>query len=66
MFYNLQRSTRAAREENEKRKFSKTLNSKERLLNFQKRLKLKELLITKFMQKYNIRERDPMLEDEIN
>ena len=69
MFYNLQRSTRAAREEAEKAKLTgvghSVINPKERLLNFQKRQKLKDLLITKFMQKYGLNEPDQVLEKEI-
>ena len=66
MFYNLQRSTKAAREEVEKEKLAgagnSVINPKERLLNFHKRQKLKELLITKFMQKYGISQTEPILE----
>ena len=69
MFYNLQRSTKAAREEVEKEKLSgagnSVINPKERLLNFHKRQKLKDLLITKFMQKYGINQTEPILEREI-
>jgi hypothetical protein len=69
MFYNLQRSTRAAREEAEKGKLTgvghSVINPKERLLNFQKRQKLKDLLITKFMQKYGLNQPDQVLEKEI-
>lgn len=42
----------------------KTANPKERLINMQKREKLKNLLITKFMTKYNIKNKD-YLENEI-
>ena len=42
----------------------KTANPKERLINMQKREKLKNLLITKFMTKYNIKNKD-YLEKEI-
>ena len=69
MFYNLQRSTRAAREEAEKAKLTgvghSVINPKEKLLNFQKRQKLKDLLITKFMQKYGLNQPDQVLEKEI-
>ena len=69
MFYNLYRSTKSGREEAEKAKLTgagqSIINPKERLLNFQKRQKLKNLLITKFMQKYGITERDQTLENEI-
>merc|ERR1712160_197253 len=39
--------------------------SKDRLINIQKRDKLKGLLITKFMKKYGIKNPEIMLEDEI-
>ena len=69
MFYNLQRSTKAAREETEKTKLmgagQSIINPKERLLNFQKRQKLKNLLTTKFMQKYGLNKPDQVLESEI-
>ena len=52
------RSTKAARQEAEKEKLTGTgtniVNPKERLLNYQKRQKLKDLLVTKFMKKYGI------------
>ena len=69
MFYNLQRSTKAGREEAEKAKLTgvghSIINPKERLLNFQKRKKLKDLLITKFMQKYGLNQPDQVLDREI-
>ena len=70
MFYNLNRSTKAARDE-EKAKLSgagKNIinpNPKERLLNFQKRKKLKELLVNKFMDKYGLKQPDQTLENEV-
>jgi len=69
MFYNMYRSTKAAREEAEKSKLSSSgqtiANPKERLLNFQKRQKLKDLLIAKFMNKYGLKEPEPRLEGEV-
>ena len=71
MFYNLHRSTKSGREETEKIKLSGvgksiiTPNPKERLLNFQKRKKLKELLINKFMEKFGLKQRDQILENEV-
>ena len=63
------RSTKAAREEAEKSKLSSSgqtlANPKERLLNFQKRQKLKDLLVTKFMNKYGLKEPEPRLESEV-
>ena len=52
MFYNNYRSTRAAlREEEQRNKFfeKKIINPKERLMNLQKRKKLKDLLNLKFI-----------------
>ena len=43
----------------------KIINHRQRLLNLQKRQKLKDLLITKFMQKYGIKNADEILEEEI-
>ncbi len=64
------RSTRAALGNKEKTRISgageNVINPKERLLNFKKRKKLKDLLITKFMSKYGINENDQQLETEIN
>ena len=69
MFYNLQRSTKAGFEELEKAKLTgvghSIINPKERLLNFQKRKKLKDLLITKFMQKYGLNQPDQILDRDI-
>ena len=42
------------------------INPKERLVNLQKREKLKGLLITKFMKKYGIKNPEKILEDEIS
>ena len=70
MFYNLYRSTKSGREEAEKTKLSKVgeslMNPKERLLNFHKRKKLQDLLVSKFKEKYRIKQSDPILETEIN
>jgi len=41
------------------------INQRETLLNLQKHQKLKDLLITKFMQKYGIKNADVILEEEI-
>jgi len=41
------------------------INQRERLLNLQKRQKLKDLLITKFMQRYGINNPEELLEEEI-
>lgn len=60
---------RGLREEAEKAKLTgvghSVINPKERLLNFQKRQKLKNLLITKFMEKFGINQPDQILENEI-
>ena len=66
----MHRSTKAVRDE-EKAKLSgagKNIinpNPKERLLNFQKRKRLKELLINKFMDKYGLKQPDQTLENEV-
>ena len=66
----MHRSTKAVRDE-EKAKLSgagKNIinqNPKERLLNFQKRKRLKELLINKFMDKYGLKQPDKTLEYEV-
>ena len=71
MFYNIYRSTKAVRDETEKAKLSgagKNIinpNPKERLLNFQKRKKLRELLINKFMDKFGLKQPDQTLENEV-
>ena len=65
------RSTKSALESKEKEKArisgagKNIINSKERLINFKKRKKLKELLVSKFMNKYGINENDQVLETEI-
>ena len=70
MFFNQYRSTKATRAEKERTKLTKSgiklINPQERLLNFQKRQKLKDLLITKFMNKLGIKKSDKILENEIN
>ncbi len=69
MFYNSYRTTKAANAE--RLKLGQTgksviSNPRERLMNIQKREKLKTLLITKFMQKYGIKRPEQYLENEIN
>ena len=70
MFYNSYRTTKAALREAEKNKLAgvgqSIINPRERLLNLQKKEKLKDLLITKFMQKYGIKHPEKVLEDEIS
>ena len=72
MFYNTYRTTKSAmkqRELGQGSNFSKVgttiINPKERLINLQKREKLKGLLITKFMKKYGIKHPEKILEEEI-
>ena len=69
MFYNTYRTTKAAN--SERLKLGQTgqsilANPRKRLINLQKRQKLKDLLITKFMQKYGIKHPEIYLEEEIN
>jgi len=70
MFYNQYRATKAAERERKAGRLSgagqNIVNPRERLLNLQKREKLKGLLITKFMKKYGISHPEAYLEDEIN
>jgi hypothetical protein len=69
MFYNSYRTTKAANAERVKLgQTGKSIisNPRERLMNLQKREKLKGLLITKFMQKYGIKHPENYLESEIN
>ena len=69
MFYNTYRTTKSAQREAEQNKLagigSTIINPRERLLNLQKRQRLKDLLITKFMQKYGIKHPEQLLESEI-
>ena len=63
------RSTKAGREEAEKTKLlnsSQKINPQSHLLNIQKRDKLKTILIAKFAEKYNIKNTEPFLENEIS
>ena len=69
MFYNTFRTTKSSLREadNKLAGAGKTIIShRERLLNLQKSQKLKDLLITKFMQKYGIKNPEKILEDEIS
>ena len=65
MFYNTYRATQSALKQRQLSGKLTYANPKERLLNLQKREKLKNLLITKFMQKYNIRNPDEILDPVI-
>ena len=70
MFYNTYRSTKSSMRSADKNNLAgygrSIINQKECLLNLQKRQKLKDLLITKFMQKYGIKNADLILEEEIS
>ena len=55
----------SADKNNQARKEGNIFNHRERLLNMQKRQKLKDLLITKFMQKYKIKNYEKIMEEEI-
>ena len=69
MFYNTYRATKSFMHSADKNHLAgvgkNIINQRERLLNLQKRQKLKDLLITKFMQKYGIQNSDKILEEEI-
>jgi hypothetical protein len=70
MFYNTFRST--SKETNKRNILSlstsgsKSVNPREKLINLQKREKLKGLLITKFMKKYGIKNPEKLLQEEIS
>ena len=69
MFYNTYRSTKSSMRSVDKNNLAgygrSIINHRESLLNLQKRQKLKDLLITKFMQKYGIKNAELILEEEI-
>ena len=69
MFFNLCRSTKAAQREYELSKFSQIgksiITPKQRILNFQKRQKLKDFLLKKFINKYKIDNPDEKIDNEI-
>ena len=69
MFYNTYRITKSsmlsADKNNQSGEGKNILNQRERLLNLQKRQKIKDLLITKFMQKYKIKDYEKIMEEEI-
>ena len=69
MFYNTYRMTKSSMlsvdKNNQSGEGKHILNQRERLLNLQKRQKLKDLLITKFMQKYKIKDYEKIMEEEI-
>ncbi len=69
MFYNNYRTTKSTLHKDEKNQLADVgqsiVNHRERLLNLQKKQKLKDLLITKFMQKYGIKNPEELLEEEI-
>ena len=70
MFYNTYRATKSSMRSADKNNLAgvgrNIINQRERLLNLQKRQKLKDLLITKFMQKYGIQNSEEILESEIS
>ena len=68
MFYNTYRATKAAMRDADKSlplASRKNINPKERLMNLQKRRKLKDLLITKFTEKYGLQCPQTSIEEEI-
>jgi hypothetical protein len=68
MFYNTIRSYSkdAGRMASTMNSSSRSMDTRERLVNMQKRDKLKSLLITKFMKKYGIKNPEKLLHDEIS
>ena len=69
MFYNSYRTTKAAMRERQSMNLGgvgrSIINPREKLLNVQKRERLKGLLITKFCRKYGIEHPEEILEDEV-
>ena len=69
MFFNLYRSTKAAQKEYERSKLStigqSIISPQQRLLNFKKRQKVKDILLAKFANKYKINQHDEQVENEI-
>ena len=70
MFYNYCRSTKASLIDKEQRKakrkqISMSHSPTQRVLNLQKRQKLKNLLMMKFMEKYNLNYPDHTIENEV-
>ena len=69
MFYNTFRTTKSSMRYAEQNTLSNErtnlIHQRERLLNLQKRQKLKDLLISKFLQKYGIKNYEDVLEKEI-
>ena len=69
MFYNSYRTTKAAMRERQSTNLGgvgrSIINPREKLLNIQKRERLKGLLITKFCRKYGIEHPEEILEDEV-
>ena len=69
MFYNTYRTTKAAMRERQTANLTgagqSIINPRERLLNLQKRERLKGLLITKFCRKYGIEHPEEILESEV-
>ena len=70
MFYNTLRTTKSSYIEAKQNKLigagQTIINHRERLLNLQKKEKIKDLLITKFMQKYGIKNPEKLLKEEIS
>ena len=70
MFYNTLRTTKSSYIDAKQNKLvgagQTIINHRERLLNLQKKQKIKDLLITKFMQKYGIKNPEKLLKDEIS
>lgn len=64
-FFNELRNTRSARSLRPIQS-ARTSNSQQpTLINFQKREKLKQLLVTKFMKKYHLKTNEPFIEEEV-
>ena len=69
MFFNLYRSTKAGQKEYEKTKLSNVgrsiISPQQKIINSQKRQKIKDILLIKFKKKYKIDNHDQIIDNEI-
>jgi hypothetical protein len=65
MWYNNQMKTKTRRCQSSRQRVQSQVNPRERLMNNQKRQKLRELLIDRFANKYNVKNNKEIIEGEI-
>ena len=65
MWYNNQMKTKTRRFQSSRQAIQNPVNPRERLMNNQKRQKLRELLIDRFANKYNVKNNKEIIEGEI-